>query len=332
MINPRKGFTLIELLVVIAIIAILAAILFPVFAKAREKARQITCASNLKQIGLASLQYEEDYDEVLYPHRWSCAVNPCQDYTNIPQSDWPVEAGSAPTNTEPGPNGVGVIDANSGGKFFWMYILYPYTKNFAIFEDADNTTNGGAFIGASPFFANAPGAKGYGYGGENSYAHNDSWISPAALYTNASANVAPVTLAGIDRPSGTVLICDGSYYGAGPDTTGQVGTPTYNGVSDPTELANDVAFQNAQGSQYVNYYSNVGNATWSNSLGVSNINSTTAPNILGRHTGFVNVEFCDGHVKAINAEQLIENMCYWVTNAKIQVNNTVFNDTNHPCN
>lgn len=59
----KEGFTLIELLVVIAIIAILAAILFPVFAKAREKARQSTCLSNEKQIGLALLQYVQDYDE-----------------------------------------------------------------------------------------------------------------------------------------------------------------------------------------------------------------------------------------------------------------------------
>jgi prepilin-type N-terminal cleavage/methylation domain-containing protein/prepilin-type processing-associated H-X9-DG protein len=60
-----RGFTLIELLVVIAIISILAAILFPVFAKAREKARQISCASNQRQLGLAFYQYVEDYDEKL---------------------------------------------------------------------------------------------------------------------------------------------------------------------------------------------------------------------------------------------------------------------------
>lgn len=59
----RKGFTLIELLVVIAIIAILAAILFPVFAKAREKARQASCQSNLKQIAMAVMQYAQDFDE-----------------------------------------------------------------------------------------------------------------------------------------------------------------------------------------------------------------------------------------------------------------------------
>src|SRR2546421_5402943 len=61
--RTKAGFTLIELLVVIAIIAILAAILFPVFARAREAARKTTCLSNLKNIGLAALMYVQDYDE-----------------------------------------------------------------------------------------------------------------------------------------------------------------------------------------------------------------------------------------------------------------------------
>ena len=65
----RRGFTLIELLVVIAIIAILAAILFPVFAQAREKARQTTCLSNMKQMGTAIMMYVQDYDEVTPANR-----------------------------------------------------------------------------------------------------------------------------------------------------------------------------------------------------------------------------------------------------------------------
>src|SRR5665213_1677179 len=90
--TTRKGFTLIELLVVIAIIAILAAILFPVFAKAREKARQTACASNLKQMALAELQYVQDYDEIfpnqsleyagLIPYTKSTQIFVCPDDKN----------------------------------------------------------------------------------------------------------------------------------------------------------------------------------------------------------------------------------------------------------
>ncbi|WP_395141757.1 DUF1559 domain-containing protein [Armatimonas sp.] len=71
----HRGFTLIELLVVIAIIAILAAILFPVFAQAREKARQTSCLSNNRQIGLAVMMYAQDFDEQFCPSRISLGVN-----------------------------------------------------------------------------------------------------------------------------------------------------------------------------------------------------------------------------------------------------------------
>ncbi len=71
--NRKRGFTLIELLVVIAIIAILAAILFPVFARAREKARQSSCCSNVKQLGLAAIMYAQDYDNTFPKHGTSCA-------------------------------------------------------------------------------------------------------------------------------------------------------------------------------------------------------------------------------------------------------------------
>ena len=78
----KRGFTLIELLVVIAIIAILAAILFPVFARARENARKSNCQSNLKQIGLATMQYAQDYDET-YHLAWT--LNPTTRYPRLLQ-------------------------------------------------------------------------------------------------------------------------------------------------------------------------------------------------------------------------------------------------------
>ena len=93
----RKGFTLIELLVVIAIIAILAAILFPVFSKAREKARQTSCLSNQKQIALGILMYAQDYDE----------------QTPIAFFTW---------------------DSPPGPPYCWRDLLVPYVKNNQIYQ------------------------------------------------------------------------------------------------------------------------------------------------------------------------------------------------------
>ena len=74
MTTRKPGFTLIELLVVLAILSIIAAILFPVFAHVRERARQTTCASNLRQIGLATMQYVGDNNETLFPHPYHDAA------------------------------------------------------------------------------------------------------------------------------------------------------------------------------------------------------------------------------------------------------------------
>jgi prepilin-type N-terminal cleavage/methylation domain-containing protein/prepilin-type processing-associated H-X9-DG protein len=111
--SHQRAFTLIELLVVIAIIAILAAILFPVFARARENARRTSCMSNLKQLGLAAMQYAQDYDET-YPRT---AVN----------------LGA------PFPDGV---DWTNSGYWYWPQLLFPYHRSAQIWIcPSGNTAN-----------------------------------------------------------------------------------------------------------------------------------------------------------------------------------------------
>lgn len=115
--NIRYGFTLIELLVVIAIIAILAAILFPVFAQAREKARQTSCLSNAKQMGLAGSMYAQDYDEILPETGWQ---GPCSN---------PV-------------TGV-ATDTQYSGVASFPIASAPYIKNWSIFKCPSDSQFGG---------------------------------------------------------------------------------------------------------------------------------------------------------------------------------------------
>jgi prepilin-type N-terminal cleavage/methylation domain-containing protein len=106
--KSRLGFTLIELLVVIAIIAILAAILFPVFAQARERARAISCISNTKQLGLAEMMYLQDYDETFWSNPW------------------------------PGNGQNGIVNPANNGTTFWSDLLQPYIKNTGVFSCPSN--------------------------------------------------------------------------------------------------------------------------------------------------------------------------------------------------
>jgi len=123
--NGMKGFTLIELLVVIAIISILAAILFPVFARARESARRASCLSNLKQMGLGAMMYSQDYDEKLV------RLTTCGPLL--------METGKNSGSTS------GCVAGSGEYTHLWLHSIYPYVKSVQIFNcpSADHNYTGG---------------------------------------------------------------------------------------------------------------------------------------------------------------------------------------------
>ena len=172
----RSGFTLIELLVVIAIIAILAAILFPVFQKVRENARKASCASNLKQIGLAGTQYTQDNDEIL-PNSHSGSNNTSNNTTNLK----------------------------------WMDEIYPFVKSTGVFHCPDDSgTNGntGQYVPAAQL-GTVPGTNGAGddqhYG---SYGINSA-------YWGDNVNKGPgngLTLAQLQAPANTIWVADSASW------------------------------------------------------------------------------------------------------------------------
>lgn len=206
--GAKRGFTLIELLVVIAIIAILAAILFPVFAKARENARRISCISNLKQLGLGLLQYTQDNDEILVAN-WG------------------------------GPDGW-QASSPSKNRYKWMDSIFPYVKSEQIYDcpsHANYPTGLGKYIYYRRYGTSGLPPEGTNYG---SYGINqsywDSGIPPGTEPTTPTSDWGgdrQRALAALQDPSKTIWVADsigtldfgwgGSDASANPPITGSPG-------------------------------------------------------------------------------------------------------------
>ncbi len=175
--RKKTGFTLIELLVVIAIIAILAAILFPVFARARENARRSSCMSNLKQIGIGMMQYTQDYDERVLPL-----------YLNYQHTL---------------PNGT---VSTPGDSALWPTIVQPYIKSVQVFncpsEGLENYKWGGDTTGGVTYSYNyrAP---------SNPPCTANCGVR---MGMTSTADLTSAKLAAIEDPAGTIALTDARYY------------------------------------------------------------------------------------------------------------------------
>lgn len=178
----NNGFTLIELLVVIAIIAILAAILFPVFAQAREKARQASCLSNEKQICLAVMQYVQDYDETMPPalmaYEWG---------------NW---------------------------SHTWLTLSEPYTKTYAVFHCPSDSGEVSPTMGAPvSYAANVLIGQGYTtWGWVGAFAVHEAH---ATNPTHFWGSIPQPTLAEFARPSDTIMFAE-KYASEPADDLGNV--------------------------------------------------------------------------------------------------------------
>lgn len=221
----KKGFTLIELLVVMAIIAILAAILFPVFARARENARRSACASNLKQIGLAFMQYTQDYDERLPSYS-----DPNTGYLSQAQSAYAAFGFGGGPSLGPAWVTNSVIDTSDD--YLWQQPrpLDPYTKSSQVFLCPTNSgnvqwapNNWGA--GNATNLTTAEKILG------NSYAVNTRLIFPNDFIDGRNKwgpGGPPVNIATVSHPSGTGLVADAYMAWVSPTGINTPGATAFN--------------------------------------------------------------------------------------------------------
>jgi prepilin-type N-terminal cleavage/methylation domain-containing protein len=266
----RKGFTLIELLVVIAIIAILAAILFPVFAQARAKARQVSCLSNTKQISLAIMMYLQDYDEVLPAYRFY-EPNP---YTGNPH-----------------------VGASTAGDIFINQLLNPYIKNDGVWSCPSALT---PWVNIQP--NDTAAADSYSsYGGQNSYAVSN-YTFRANNGIALAAISAPADTVGMVDGTYYNALPFGPANGTGPcrlageGSYGQAG-----GAPDPTSGDYPYYWKNI-GNAVLNFNSCCGAL---NPTDPSNASVVAAGK--NRHSAQINTALLDGHSKALTYDTLVQD-------------------------
>jgi prepilin-type N-terminal cleavage/methylation domain-containing protein len=302
----RKAFTLIELLVVIAIIAILAAILFPVFAQAKLAAKKTADLSNLKQIGTGTFLYLSDYDDTLYPHRFNC-----KDSGGVLQLCSQYDAGGGVLTQE-----ASKFSGGSEKRYYWFLMLQPYMKNKQLFRSPIQSDSFAASDGAT-LTCTAQGCVGTNYGGQNSYGHNDAWLSPADAFDPSGQGLGrSISATSIGSPANIIMITDARYYGAVPDIMNESGHLDLTKFAG-TELADTQTYVNNQGGQYKYYWKNIGGANWSYTGGETGPLASGAGSQVAYKLGksltsaTINSQFADGHAKATAYDRVIGDICLW---------------------